>query len=1123
MVFAVLLLVVPIGITWSAGAALGSGPPASYPFSFPYVYATPPSPPASDGAHSSGLNVPRASIGPHIVGKVGATGLLGPVNGSASPFQTSTPTTVEVVVRNGSLASFVAGSRQHIALRNMTFGTWVNATSNAAGFANLTATVGWYTLNVTPSSTSTRVISFTQVWLSASPPAITRYLIPTSSTTASIGNGPGSVTTKSYFVQVDAHFDYSNLTPQIVVQLKNESGGDAILAQVNTSNNGTATFTHLDKNFDYHVAVIGYNNPYTGVKYYAYNLSDNDPTSQVTPKYRTVPFTTTTGVLTGTAIPANYQCCTGGWANTASTTIVGGVTYWSIVPNLHTKISFVNALVFINSTFASSGGWYNGSISYVNSTVIFLEPGIFYQFNNSVFVNNSREYGTEVRLLDTVVPGYKGDGVVSFLQLNTGRALGSVISTAFTKGAPSGTITNTLVDNVTTGGGSFTFVRDTLKNDSLNSGNCPLDTVTNSYLLNVTFLCGPGKTVLTNDVIQYSDILNNHGNLTATNTYLNLSLTQFAINGGKQLAFGSNITGSYDNLTNDYLSVQQSPWYPFLSLKATSSSSQAGSHNTFFWEWAGRVNITATIWNMTQFPMVNLTVQPYILAGYDDDFELNYTNAQALAGGSGFAEKLGSFVFSEPSYIDWNYSILNGATMYTAFCQANCYYSHDLFPLTTQLYPFAQTQYFGIHHLKNNYIRYTNDTWVRVAWNQSVLDFVHAYQEAGSGLVAVQDLGGGNPSGNVSSQNTGPGSLNFTYDTFDAKILGTMGTNGGNWLLLGQQQITSNVSHTVFLNSPAYVLGGPTWNQPTYGYDALTGGQNNTFVDDWFYNLTNQTAPLGSNFGAAGGQGPPQWGSIAIVGCRFFYAPVGIPGLTTIQPYGPWLPAENRTGSPLTTDPVTNGPTGGFPTQSTLTYEIPEGLGSKTTDRGGTYVFNTSNLQAMPPAYVGYNNVFWSTAKAYSWGVAPDVNVSSGTPVISYGWGFIGGPQPNFTWAGHKYSTSVEASYVNVSADSHTAPAIEVGLVSPPGLAALYVYNASSGVQLSLNYVTVPPGGMYNATFTPSNESAGVVFSLIPFSSPFYHGDLAGLIMLSIGATIAASFIVFYISRRDKHLGEWWG
>src|SRR4029077_9319383 len=522
-----------------------------------------------------------------------------------------------------------------------------------------------------------------------------------------------------------AQFDYSNLTPQIVVQLKNESGGDAILAQVNTSNNGTALFSHLDTAFDYHIAVIGYNNPYTGVKYFDYNRTDSDPTTQVAPKYDIVPVTTTTGVLTGTAIPASYQCCVGGWANTGLTTIVGGVTYGSLVPNLNTKIEFVNSLVFINSTFASSGGWYDGSIAYVNSTVVFLDPGIFYQCCNAVFSNNSNVYGTYVGLHDTSFSNYKNDGVVDFLGLNTGRSLGPRFSTAFTKGAPAGLITNTVIDNVSTAGGSFTYNHDTLTNDTMNVGNCPNDNSTSSYLLNVTFLCGPGTTILSKDVVQYSNILNNHGNLTATNSYLNLSLTQFSITNGKQLAFGSNVTGTRDVLTNDYLSLQQSPWFPFLSLKATSSSSQAGSHNTFFWEWANRVNISFTIWNMTQFPMVNLTVQPYLLDGFDDDFELNYSAAQALGGGTGFAEKLGSFVFSEPDFIDWNYSILNGATMYTAFCQADCYYSHDLFPLTTQLYPFAQTQYFGVNHYRNNYIRYTNDTWKFDAWNQAVLDFVH--------------------------------------------------------------------------------------------------------------------------------------------------------------------------------------------------------------------------------------------------------------------------------------------------------------------------------------------------------------------------------------------------------------
>ena len=211
------LFLIPTGFSLTSGSARATDPQPTFPFAFPYVYGTPPSAPASDGAHASGLNVPYSSIGPHNLGSVGAKGLLGPVNGSTSPFRTSTVTTVEVIVRNGSLASSVAGARQHIALRNMTFGTWFNATSNAAGYANITATIGWFTLNVTPSSTATRVISFTQVWLSATPPALTRYLIPTTSTTVSIGNGPGSLTTKSYYVHIDAHFDYSNLTPQVVV------------------------------------------------------------------------------------------------------------------------------------------------------------------------------------------------------------------------------------------------------------------------------------------------------------------------------------------------------------------------------------------------------------------------------------------------------------------------------------------------------------------------------------------------------------------------------------------------------------------------------------------------------------------------------------------------------------------------------------------------------------------------------------------------------------------------------------------------------------------------------------------------------------------------------------------
>lgn len=1048
------------------------------PTSFPFGYV-PPSIPSFVGPQGVvGPNVPMTAIGAGgEFSGAGVYGKLGPVNGSGTVAQNDVATTLEVVVRYGSASLNSAAASVLVSLENLTTAQYVNGTTNGAGYVNLTTTEGWWFLSI--SSTSGSYVSFLQPIELVSPTTlVTRYLLGSGPTSTSVRNGPGADDSLSYSLQVVTNYDPFGFAPQFEVQLLNRSSGDGVLVTGYTASNGTVSFSSLDSNFVYAASLVP-TNTFTGVA-----TGDLAQTTNLTGEGAITLVdeaeTTSSGTLTGSPLPASGYS----WSVTHPTTITGGVTYLSAVPSLGAHLTFVNALLFVNSTYDSVGGLVSGTFTAINTTIVYLYP--------SDFLNSSTDASTYAHdiVIGTLVAGARdGRGVRSLLQLGT-ATFSEFMDTNTTTPAPAiyGNYTDDLLEDVTYGAGWATFTRCSLLNVTLvPAGYGSKASLAHTALSNSTLLYGNEALRVSNVSAEYSNLYDS-GNATeaVSDSWLNLSITSASLWLGKSLAFGTaSSVESSARLLHDYVSVVQQPSLNFTDAVEFQSRSFGGSNNAYTFSLANTTNMTQVVLNLTTFPRVNLTILGGTLNAYDVVLHLNYTPAQVLAGGTGSATdpvKVGSAEFWVWDG-DWDYSLLDAGTFWVLAATGNFEVAHDLFPWTTQDFAFSDTQFFPHGHTPNDAITFLDDRWQDIYWNETVIDWVHAYSQAGIGSAAIQDLGGGNPEGTPVQEDTGPGWLNVTHCAFGGRPLGVVGESS-TWLLLGQEFVRSNVSDSVFENSPSDTFGQSTY-APTYDYDSVTGGQQNVYFDDWFLNLTNITVPVGSNDGIAGGQGFGSYGGITLSGDVFYYAPEAF-GATFVPAGGPTLNAQNLTGSPDCADSLCAYGGVHYPTESTVTYEVPVGYNSSLTFGGtGELVSNLSNLQSMPSPYRSYEPGWPS--ECWSWSITPDVTVSHGVPTVSPAGGELG-PQPPFEWEGYRYSEQVEESYVQVGANSTRAPTIDVELYAgaPGSVFRLYGYDENAlGSPAFLN-TTVTSGAMGYVAFayTPSSEPLNSTFALEFISGP---------------------------------------
>jgi hypothetical protein len=525
----------------------------------------------------------------------------------------------------------------------------------------------------------------------------------------------------------------------------------------------------------------------------------------------------------------------------------------------------------------------------------------------------------------------------------------------------------------------------------------------------------------------------------------------------------------------------------------------------------GALNISYSTVSLTTFPDNNFTINNAVSDWYDDYLYDNWTHAQLTAYiGTGQTDPTeGAVQILSSNALNVNYTYVGCSDFCYFNAPNNMSFNHDYWPWAG-IYQYYPLQMFGNQNdhptstatVANNVFAYISNDYV-LAHSLGVALLTYWPQ------APVQWAEDGNPSVAVPQ-----GYFNVTHNTFLARPVGVGGQvpSGGGAppasVSVQQMGVHSNVSYNLFDNLDQYNQGPNASLVAPYGSNVyVTASPSCPIYDNWFLNLDNETVPVLVN-PSYQAYGSGWMGSAALLDNEYFYAPAV--GQTSVAAYGELSTAP---GPPSPTDFWS-----GIPKESTVTYEIPvSGPNGTLTEAGtGTLVSNASVVQTTP-AHDWYGTTSWS------WSVAPDVVVPAGVPDVAYANGYAAGPQPNFYFGGspghrYNYTEFVEPAYVGLAVNSSSAPAVSVGLSGPAGPAVVDVLNLTTGSLISESSVTVPAGGLYVATFTPSTESAGVVLELISEAGfgPAGHVNLAPVVMLLFVGAIAGTIVYVTVGRRRR-------
>ena len=508
------------------------------------------------------------------------------------------------------------------------------------------------------------------------------------------------------------------------------------------------------------------------------------------------------------------------------------------------------------------------------------------------------------------------------------------------------------------------------------------------------------------------------------------------------------------------------------------------------------------------------------MQAYETQFNLSSANLSQLLysyeqgkysqfGGAGW--QTSSFKISYSNYNWGTQEISTSAT-------ANRTWSHDLiYDYAPNGNPFSVWDAppyagMGTSATQTMYNDFSNDTFVGVYYNPATYKEIYnlSYLDAGGFIEGMMYLGTAN-----SGFNGLPGisryypmfTLNVTHVTFVNRMMG--GGTGGEAFLFGQRGswTVSRYSYDLFENEPYNSTEPIKWYyDPLIFEDLSFSGGTNYINNSYFLNLNNQTLPIqGAEIAGYNAYAP----HIFLSGDRFFYSPITSGGQMTVNPYGDTLKSWNVSNSYI--DPYS-----GLPTESTLTYELPIGWNaSLSVGQSPQLVSNTSLLQTTPPkGYHGGGNSptesdFYNTS--WSWAITPDVNTLSGTPTISYSNGLVGGPQPNFTWDGYKYTESVEPTYIQVGVNSANAPPVNLQFNGAPNTAysvAMYDH----GQLIDYTNVTSSANGVVTFTYNPATMPLDPVFELTtisasippstPVSNTFLYLEIGLIVLIGVGVVI---------------------
>ena len=1007
-------------------------------FSFPYSYGTPQVPSDVGAQGVQGPNVPISDLGPH--GIIGAQGHMGPVNYSGTiPWSDISLSSVTVTVYNGTPSSKVDAVGVSVGFINATFGNTTLKNTSTSGVATFSLSEGWYVLKVNGSSSSWE--NFTElVNIASSTTSFTVYLLPSSLGTQTINNGLSTATFSSVYVESpDSPFAVTpqyNKMSQMEVQLLNESSSGAILATGYALSNGTVVFTKVNDAYSYAFHFVGYENGESGTLYDIGNATTGTLTfSTAVDVYSSAVnlggYTKTTGTLTGSPTISHFGSPS--ITLTANTTITGGVTFISNGLNLGSyNLKFVNAQVFFNDSLSSWGSGANHQFNFVNSTVVFLinaqvgtinaTHAVFYAQNmyNPLSTIVASGPFTPITIISAKTNGITYCEFVGYMYI-AGKLNNNRYNYVWTvnPGYPLPQIDYTQV-------GVYYF-----------GGLTASSYVTNSTITNST-LFGPMSstiTVFSNDYVRYNSsttmFSQDYGYY--NNSYLNLTIetSMGSYSLGQEYGLGNGIGNvSMINCFMDFINPSRSIIITF----------QAPY---------GNVSYSLLDFNSTTNAAGHFRSGKY----YNDIISRNISINAVKAGKW---NRAGMALHSTGTYTEYvNYSDIYIGE-FAQFGGNNYTYSHDYFGSIIPIDSYAGIEsLMAFMHPAIYRITYSNDTFGKFYNNYTLNDIIGS--ESGSYPGIYSAFGSSNVGPYVPT--AGPAYFNVTHVTFqpfwggngtlhppDAPLVINFGEGTPT-----QSVVVANVSECLFDNSYNYAWGSNKYDVSPYYWDLMIWGGRGTVYDNYFMNLSQQIIPIGSNNNESGSQG--NHGQYALIDNHFFYRPAHD------QNYVPLF--HNMTIE--TTDSQT---------VSAMSYQAPLNESNKyTTVSGGTYVSNSSIL-----AKDGmYNNYAWV------WNITPDVTIQSGTPTISYSNGLVGGPQPNFTWQGYRYTESVEPSYISVGANSSKAPPVDLEFNGQPNTQyAVAMYD--HGSLIDYTNVTSNANGVVTFQYNPATMPLDPVFQLTTFT-----------------------------------------
>jgi hypothetical protein len=1095
--------------------------PAAVSFSFPVSFGSPPVPGTVGAQGIQGVPV-GVRVGPSLgPGQYGATGAPGCETGETActgSFGSPPSATVTITVENGTAASHVAGNLIAVALENVSSGRNISGVTGVAGTVVLTVPEGWYVLWATGSSSWISAQEILRVRSTTF--ATTVYLIPVADGSAAVNNPASS---SAVVWASAAAMIGTQLTPGLTVELLNVSAGYAQLASAITLSNGTAEFTHTNPAYSYAVTVVGWNQSLTNVRYALSNMSHVavgafvGGLAHATAAGDFFGPSSATGTVTGSALPAGPAGA--GWALTQSTSVAGGILVLSTQPTASgtVSLSLSNLTLIVNYSALANAGV---SWSFDNVSVVLVHECAFLDGAPGLTIKDTTYLGSGV-LSYSSLGATEGAAINPTLPAQ-GVLIANLPGTDYGPHTISGTFQASEILNSTVpylGGPTTTLSRVTLSHSYVEPWNPPAEgTVTLSGVLvsNSELNYTPDLGVISNSVLSNSTFRVAFGSSSAGTYYVNnsyLNISEPPVQGQANYGFVGGLRGFFVQDQIRYVGETWQSW-------ATFYAATPAAHRGFEISLPAFSNVSRTLLDLNDSNTFSSSLVGSTLDLFQDVLLKNNSLAiaETVANTSTPAEVSNDVLEAANLYA--NYTTFEDGTLGYVIDSQNGTLAHDLWPWTAwidyfqpfQFFPYQATLKAGFHVL------FANDTFGY--FYNDIPDF-NASLIVTSGFTwntrgsIVYDAIDGFQDSNI-AQPTPREFFNVSHVTFDSRPTGSnvQGLNVG----LYQGNVTSSVSWCLFANNEAYDLGpggayGRYYAAP-YTEDILVDSAPVTLAHDWFLGLSNATVPiLSGSDSAGGGSAPGSLGTpsqITLTDDHFFYAPNA--GANRVVLPGGEL---SRTAAPAT--PKSFYPVASEPLDSGISYEAPLGNGTSLAQVGqGQYVSNTSILQKS-----GAQGWLWS----YS--VAPDVSLASGTPVVSYANGLEAGPQPNFFFGGYNYTESVEPTYVELGASSTHAPSVFAGFSGLPPYAVYQILGyAGTGGAPPVSNVTenTGPSGSVSVAFLPSSGLGNETFSVSCVSScsggmPPTNSAATGvplIVWIALAAVLIAIGIGTELGRRKK-------